>query len=129
MSEGVFLAPRVADTTDRNSCKQFAQAAPFGTAAVSVTAKPGRVYRVAVVNGAATRYFVQIHDTTTAAINADVPIWEQDLPASGGAVLDFGLGGLYVAEGFCLAISSTSGVLTLAVADDASAYAMHATVP
>lgn len=129
MSEGVFLAPRVADTTDRNSCKQFAQSTAFGTAAVVLTAKAGRLYRLSVVNSGAVRYFVQIHDKATAAVNTNVPIWEQDMPASGGAVVDFALSGLYFALGCSIAISTTKGVLTLAGATDASAYALYTTLP
>jgi hypothetical protein len=127
--EAVYLAPRVSDTTDRNSCKQFAKNVAFGTSGLVVTAKAGRIYRVSVVNSSATRYFVQIHDKATAPVNTDVPIWEENLPASGGAVLDFGLNGLYVALGFNIAISSTKGALTLAIATDATAYALYATVP
>lgn len=127
--EAVYLAPRVADTADRNSCKQFAKNVAFGTAGLVVTAKAGRIYRVSVVNSSATRYFVQIHDKATAPVNTDVPIWEQDMPASGGCVIDFGLNGLYVALGFNIAISSTKGALTLAVATDATAYALYATLP
>ncbi len=127
--EAVYLAPRVADTADRNSCKQFAKNVAFGTAGLVVTAKAGRIYRVSVVNSAATRYFLQIHDKATAPINGDLPVWEQDLPVSGGAVIDFGMNGHYVALGFNLALSSTKGALTLAIATDATAYAHYATLP
>src|SRR5689334_7771910 len=132
MSEGVFLLPRVgpassATAIDKNYCRQFAKNVAFGTAGLVVTAKAGRIYKVSVVNSAATRYFLQIHDKATAPVNTEVPVWEVNLPASAGVDLDFGLGGFYVALGFNIAISSTKGALTLALADDCTAYALYAT--
>ncbi len=125
MSEGVFLAPRVADTADRNSCKQFAQTTAFGTAGLVVSAKAGRVYAITIVNKSATAYFVQIHNKATAAVATNVPVWEDILPASSSVTLDFGVNGLYVSAGIGLALSSTAGVLTLAVADNATAYGLY----
>lgn len=125
MSEGVFLAPRVSDTTDRSSCKQFAKTTAFGTAGSVVSAVPGRVYAVTIVNKSATAYFVQIHNKATAAVNTNIPVWEDVLPASGSITLDFGINGLYVSAGIGLALSSTAGVLTLAVADNATAYGFY----
>lgn len=125
MSEAVFLAPRITDTADANSCKQFVQATAFGTAGIVVMAKPGRIYKMTINNSAATRYFVQLHNKATAAINAEVPIYEKDLPASGVCEIDFGLNGWYFSTGCSLAISSTKSELTLALATDCSAYGLY----
>ena len=125
MAEGIFVQPRVSPP-DANSCKQFAQTTKFGTAGISVAATPGRLYGVTVVNTAATAYFVQIHDKATAAVATNVPIWEDVLPASSAVTISFGAMGLYYANGLSLALSSTGGVLTLAVSADATAYALHA---
>lgn len=125
MSEGVFLAPRIADTTDKASCLQFSNPTAFGTAGLVVMAKPGRIYRVTVNNSAATRYFVQLHNKATAAVNTEVPLYEKDLPASGSCEIDFGLNGWYFSTGCSLAISSTKSVLTLALATDCSAFGLY----
>lgn len=125
MSTPVYLMPRTADTADQNSCKQFVQATAFGTAGIVVMAKPGRIYKMTVVNSAATRYFVQLHNKATAAINTEVPIYEQSLPASGDCIIDFGLNGYYFSTGCSLAISSTKSVLTLALATDCAAYGLY----
>jgi uncharacterized protein (DUF1684 family) len=126
MSEGVFLLPRIVDTADQTTCKQFVQSTAFGTAGIVVFAKPGRLYRLSVVNSAATRYFIQLHNKATAAVAAETPIWEEHLAASGGTVLDFGLNGLYFSAGCSLAISSTKSALTLALATDCAAYGLYA---
>ncbi len=132
MSEGVFLRPRIADTADSNSCKQFAQTTAFGTAGITLVAKKGRLYRIVFNNtNATTSYFAQLHDKATAPVNTDVPIWEERLVAAvsttgGSTVIDFGLNGLYFANGISFALSSTKGALTLALATDGTAYALYA---
>jgi len=123
--EGVFVQPRIASATDPNCLKQFARNTVFGTAGLVISAKLGRLYKISVVNSAATRYFVQLHDKATAPINTDVAIWEASLAASSGVEIDFGLSGLYFANGISLAISSAKGALTLAVATDCCAYALY----
>src|SRR5688572_29613785 len=119
MADGVFLSPRVADTTDRNSCKQFAQTTAFGTAGVSVSAKAGRVYAITFVNKSSTAYFAQIHSKATAPVATNIPVWEDILPASSSVTIDFGIGGLHVALGIGIAISTTAGVCTMAAGDNA----------
>lgn len=132
MSEGVFLLPRTASTTDANSCRQFAQTTAFGTAGIVIANKPGRLYRLSVSNSnATTSYFVQLHDRAIAPIATNVPIWEERIEAAvattgKSCVLDFGLNGLYFATGITFALSSTKGVLTLAGAADGTAYALYA---
>lgn len=125
MSEGVFLSPRVS-APDANSCKQFAQTTAFGTASVVVSNKPGRVYAVTFINSSVTAYFVQLHDKAFKAVNTNIPVWEDVLPASSSITLDFGVGGFYCSLGAVIALSSTSGVLTLAGSADAKAYALFA---
>jgi len=125
MSEGVFLAPRIVDTSDQSTCKQFVQATAFGTAGIVVMAKPGRIYKMTVNNSSANRYYVQLHNKATAAVDTEVPIYEQDLPASGVCLIDFGLNGWYFSTGCSLAISTTKSVLTLAAGTDCSAYGLY----
>lgn len=125
MSEGVFLLPRTSGF-DQNACKQLANATAFGTAGLTITAKPTRVYKLSVVNSSATRYLVQIFNKASAPVNTDVPVWEANLAATGDCQIDFGLSGLYLPLGFGLAISSTKSVLTLALATDAAAYGLYA---
>jgi hypothetical protein len=130
MSSGAVSG--AARTLDDGTLKRKSQTTAFGTAGISVTAKPGRLYKVRAVNSnATTRYFFQIFDKATAPVNTDVPIWEMDLPAAvattsrGDCLEDFGLFGLYVALGLGIAISTTKGVLTLAAATDACAYLQY----
>ncbi|AKU96996.1 hypothetical protein AKJ09_03660 [Labilithrix luteola] len=78
------------------------------------------------VNSGATAYFLQIHDKATAPTAGGVPIWEVRLPANGDGAEDFGLAGLYFANGLGLAISTTAGTLTFAAATDAVAYVTYA---
>lgn len=105
-----------------------ARTAAFGTAGVNVTALPGCLYHLSVVNkSSSTSYFIQIHDKATAPIASDTPIWEGKLPAGGDWSVGFQLFGLYFTNGISLAISTTAGTLTLAAADDAVAYARYTT--
>lgn len=95
-----------------------------GTAGVLVvSAKLGRLYRLQVVNGSATAYYLQIFDKATAPVNTDVPIDSFRLAVSSEREIDYtNVNGLYFALGCGIAISSTPGVLTLAVADNIAFY-------
>lgn len=127
MSEGVFGLARVVDD---GLLKRSSQTTAFGTAGVSVSAKKGRLYHLRVNNkAAATKYFVQIFDKATAPVNTNVPIWEGQVAANTDVVFDFGLFGLAVTNGIGIAISTTSGVLTLAAAADGNAYALYTANP
>lgn len=131
MSEGVWLQPRIVDTTDLSTCKQYAGTTAFGTAGIVLIAKKGRLYRIAFNNSnATTSYYAQLHDKATAPVNTGVPIWEERLEAATATtgrscVMDFGLNGLYFASGISFALSTTKGVLTLAAATDGTAYALY----
>lgn len=124
MSEGIFVLPR----TDATNAFRQVKTAAFGTAGVSISPKNGRIYRIAILNGGATAYTVQLHNKATAPVNGDIPIWERRLPASGELDIDFGLTHPYFATGIGLAISTTTGTLTLAAANDAVAYLLYTTV-
>jgi hypothetical protein len=126
MSEGVFLLPRVS-APDANSCRQFARTTGFGTTGVVISNKPGRLYAVTFVNKAATAYFAQLHNKAFAPVATNVPVWEDILPVSSSVTIDFGVGGFYCSTGLSLGLSSTGGVLTVAGADNAVAYALFAT--
>jgi hypothetical protein len=90
-----------------------------GTAGIVISSKPGRFYKGVYENGSATAYFLQIFDKATAPVNTDVPIYEKRLPASGEVEIDEVLiNGLACTLGIGIAISSTAGTLTLAVAND-----------
>jgi hypothetical protein len=95
-----------------------------GTAGVVISAKPGRLYRLIVQNGAATAYYLQIHNKATAPINTEVPVYVKRLPVSSEVEIDLSdVNGLVCTAGIGLAISSTAGTLTLAVADNIAFYA------
>jgi hypothetical protein len=128
-SGAVFARAR---TLDDATLKRFSQTTAFGTAGVSVSVKPGRLYKIRACNSnATTRYFFQIFDKASAPVNTDVPIWEMDLPAAvattsrGDCAETFELFGLYLKLGLGIAISTTKGVLTLAAATDATAYGLY----
>ncbi len=124
MSGAVFLKPSVKDDI---GLKRVSKTTAFGTAGSLVAAAAqGRVYKVTVTNKSATRYVIQIHDKATVPVATNVPIWEDTLPPNESRTINFELAGLYFANGLGLAISSTVGVLTLAVADDATAHVLYA---
>jgi hypothetical protein len=124
MSEGVFLEPRNANT---NALLRSGPSTAFGTAGLSVTAKPGCLYQFNAINTGATAYYLQIHDKATAPVASDVPIWEMRLAASGDLPTSFQLAGLYFANGIAFAISTTPRLLTLAAANDCVVYTRHTT--
>ena len=124
MSEGIWTMGRVDAATFAgqpvaDGFKRSTSGVAAGTAGVIISAKPGRFYRAVVQNGAATAYFVQVFDKATAPVNTDVPIYSKRLPVSGECEIDLtDINGLPVTAGIGIAISSTAGVLTLAVATD-----------
>lgn len=131
MSEGVWPIGRVdvgqqsAFSGPRADAFQQQSGVGVGTAAVQLgtAGRAGRLYRLVVVNAGATAYFLQVHNKATATVNADVPVYVQRLPASGEVVVDFSqVGGLVLPLGAQIAISSTAGTLTLAVANDIAAF-------
>lgn len=130
MSEGVWpigridLGPTATNGTAPLQGDNF-KLASSGTAAgtaglvIGTAGKGGRVYRVVAQNGAATGYFLQVFNKATAPVNTDVPIFSRRLPSSGELDVDLAsVGGIVCPLGIGIAISSTPGVLTLAVATD-----------
>lgn len=114
---GAQGAPGSAPVAD--SFKRSTSGTAAGTAGVVISAKPGRFYRAEVQNGAATAYFVQVFDKATAPVNADVPVYSKRLPLSGECEIDLtDVNGIVCLAGISIAISSTPGVLTLALATD-----------
>lgn len=100
--------------------------ATVGTAGIVIgtAGKGGRLYRLRVVNGAATAYFLQAFNKASAPVNTDVPVYVQRLAVSSEAEIDLAdVGGLVCPLGLAFAISSTAGTLTLAIANDAAFYA------
>lgn len=94
-------------------------AAAEGTAGIVISATPGRVYRLIVQNGAATAYYVQIHNKATAPINTELAIWSKRLPVSSEVEIDLtNINGLVCTTGISIALSSTPLALTLALATD-----------
>lgn len=124
MSEGSWTLGRVdaaafAGQTVADNFKRSTSGVAAGTAGVAISTKPGRFYRALVENGAATAYYVQVFDKASAPVNTDVPIYEKRLAVSGECEIDLtNVNGLPCANGIGLAISSTPGTLTLAVAND-----------
>lgn len=136
MSEGVWPIGRV-DVGQRDAFsgpradafRQFVGAG-VGTAGIvlGTAGRAGRVYRVVAQNGGATAYFLQVHNKATAPVNGDVPVYVQRLPSSGECIIDLSqVGGIVCPLGIGLAISSTAGTLTLAVANDLAIYTAIAT--
>lgn len=121
MSQPVTLLGRTAP----HETMLQSRTAAYGTAGLSVTAKFGRLYRIRTINAGAAAYFLQIHDKATAPTAGNTPVWEARLPASGEVDLSFELIGLYLANGLGLAISTTTGTLTLAAANDAVSYLLY----
>lgn len=124
MSEGVFTMPLVtagagafAKTTD--SFQRSTSGVAAGTAGVIIAAKPGRFYRGVIQNGSATAYFVMVFDKATAPVNGDTPVFEKRLAVSGEVDIDLvNVNGVPCLNGIGIAISSTPGTLTLAIAND-----------
>lgn len=128
MAKGVFTLGRVDTGATNNAFGDWPVADNFrrststgaaGTAGIVISSKPGRVYRLIAQNSAATAYFLQIHDKATAPVNTEVPIFVKRLPSSGEVEIDLtNINGMPVQNGISIAISSTAGTLTLAVAND-----------
>lgn len=130
MAEGVFLLPRVGQANDPNSCRQFAQTTAFGTAGLVIANNLSKLYKLTAVNKSATAYYIQVFNKNIAPVNNDLPVWERALKAQAtgpdDVELDFGLAGLMCTSGIGIALSSTPEKLTLALADNAFAYALFA---
>jgi outer membrane protein assembly factor BamB len=118
MSEGIWTAPLVG--VRGQDFTRSTSGTAVGTAGVLlVGSKLGRLYRLNVQNAGATAYFVQVFDTLLAPVNTAVPIWSRRLASSSELDVSFTPeNGLYFANGLGIAISSTAGTLTLAVAND-----------
>lgn len=131
MSEGVWPIGRIdvgqlnAFSGPRTDGFRQLTGAAVGLAGIvlGTAGRAGRVYRVVAQNAGATPYFLQIHNRAVAPVNAEVPVYVQRLPASGECIIDLApVGGLVCPAGVCLALSSTPGTLTLAVAPDLAFY-------
>lgn len=124
MSEGTWTMGRVdagagAFPSKTDNFQRATSGTAAGTAGISISTKPGRFYRAVVQNGAATAYFVQIFDKSTAAVNADVPVWQERMAVSSECKIDLtNVNGLPVVNGISLAISTTAGSLTLPLSTD-----------
>lgn len=130
MAEGIWTQGRIdVGTADPNagypSADNFRRStavAAAGTAGIVISAKPGRFYRGVFQNGAATAYFVMVFDKATAPVNGDTPVWTRRLAVSSELDLDLAsINGIPCVNGISIAISSTAGTLTLAVANDLAA--------
>lgn len=122
MSEGVFLLPRVSDDQSGNGIPLLKHASPttaVGTAGVNISTKQGRLYKIRVVNTAAsTNYYVMLVDKATAPVNGDSPKYTITVKAASDAEDRWDMYGLYFANGCGLAISTTANVVTLAATSD-----------
>jgi hypothetical protein len=130
MSEGTWFQgrvdlPVVGGTQPIDNFKRSVSFTAAGTAGIVISAKPGRFYRCTAENTGVTAYFLQVFDSATAPVNAAVPIYQERLPASGEAKIDLSdVNGWPCVTGISIAISSTAGVLTLAVAADLASRAV-----
>ena len=124
MSEGTWFMGRVESgvapfpgTSDNFQRSTSGVAA--GVAGIVISTKPGRFYSANVQNGGATAYWVLVFDKATAPVNGDTPTVSRKLTASGECLIDTGgVNGVPVQLGIGIAISSTAGTLTLAIAND-----------
>lgn len=117
MSTGIF--PIARSNNCDNDWSRTVAAAAVGTAGILLKGAPGRLARMRAENISATQYWLMVFSKATAPVNNDVPIYRHRLNANSGESIDLtGVGGIYGALGLGIAISSTSGVLTLAVAAD-----------
>ena len=118
--------------TFSSSWLQSSVSAAFGTAAklIGTAAKATALGQVTLVSTGVAAYFVQIHNKATAPVNTDVPAWVGWVAIGGTVTMDFStLGGLNCPLGCYIAISSTAGTLTLAMADAAVVSALYAQAP
>lgn len=123
MSEGIFPVPHI--ISGPASLTKYNNGALVGTAGLVIKAAPGTLYRMRVVNNAATAYVLMLHDKATAPIANDTPIWRARIPVSAEIDVDFGLWGLEFSTGISWAISSTVATLTLAIANDVVGSALY----
>lgn len=127
MSEGIFPVGRAdVATPSADAFKRAASGTAVGTSGVvlGTVGKPGRLYRLMVQNGGATAYYLQIHNKATAPVNTDVPVYVKRIAASSEVEIDLAnVNGLPCSLGIGFAISTTPGVLTLAIATDIAFYA------
>ena len=131
MSEGVWTIGRVdignVDSQTSAPADNFKRqtGVTVGTAGIVIgtAGKAGRLYRLRVVNGAATAYFLQVFNKATAPVNTDVPTWVQRIAVSSEGEIDLtNVNGLFCPLGMGFAISSTPSALTLAIATDIAFY-------
>lgn len=116
--QAVFNASRAVDGDD--DPKRYTSAAAEGTVGISVKGSGGRLYGATVEVTSATQYWFMVFDKATAPVNTDVPIYRKRLTANGSVDLPSWISdrGLGCKNGIGIALSSTSGTLTLAVAAD-----------
>lgn len=122
MSGGIWTQGRIdvgTNTPTADAFKRATSGTAAGTTGISISTKPGRFYRGVFQNSSATKYYVQIFDKASAPVNTDVPIYAKTLAANGEVEIDLtNVNGILCTLGIGIAISSTSGVLTLALATD-----------
>lgn len=116
---GIFKLAR-AKKGDDDPTQATSAAAKFGTTGIVLKSTPGRLYLLHVMNVSATPYWVMLFDKASAPVNGDTPVVRRRLAASSEVVIDLSeFGWAFPNAGIGLAISSTDGTLTLAVALDA----------
>lgn len=89
-------------------------------ASMVVSALPGKLHHLAVVNASANARFVQIHDAASLPADTAVPLFSWPIAANGTFELPFGIP---VTTGAVVAISSTLATLTIS-ADTATMLAL-----
>jgi hypothetical protein len=93
--------------------KRYTSQSLFGTAADVVSVTPGRLMHLTVVSISGSALYVFVVDKNTTVAANDRGIWYQRLPANTVSVFDFTpVGGLVVASGIAIAISTGLPLLT-----------------
>jgi hypothetical protein len=85
---------------------------PSGEETVQVSGVPARFYSAVLYNGTGDDVYLQLHDTTTNPDPGDVPWPPVKIPSGSTGTLDFGVGGVVMANGIFLAASSTAMTFT-----------------
>lgn len=112
------IAPATAETAVQ-TFKLGGNVIPVGLASVIA----GKVYRAEAYNADNNDHWLQLFDSASLPVNADLPTWQAFVMKGEGVTLPLTELGAYFGSGLGIALSTTPNLLTLPTADD---YWMHA---
>lgn len=124
--QGIVPVHRAVNVAGLDPLRYTSAAAEGNAAPVALKASAGRFYRGEVEIITATQYWLMLFDQTASPTNGNTPIYRKRLTANGNTPINlFTDVGLYFAVKMWAAISSTSGTLTYAVANDMLLFAHY----